>query len=302
MDINTIDKSNMRETILKTYEQFSMGENCAGDLKVESKEFDWVCISGMGGSPMAGDILKSVELDPQIIINRDYNLPNCISEKSLVVALSYSGNTEETISTYEEALKRKANLIVISSGGKLEEKAKKDNVIFIKIPKPFPDFQPRYATGYIFGALTKVLSNSQAIKSYSEQLKELANKLKNQDEEQEGLMFAKKLKGKIPLFYASQKNIHIARIAKIKINENSKIPSFFNTFPEMNHNELVGFTNTLCSFYAIIFKDKDDQPQIQLRMDVCKNLFREKGIDTEEIQVKGNTQLEKIFLTLNKID
>jgi len=70
----------------------------------------------------------------------------------------------------------------------------------------------------------------------------------------------------------------------------------------MNHNELVGFTNTLCSFYAIIFKDKDDQPQIQLRMDVCKNLFREKGIDTEEIQVKGNTQLEKIFLTLNKID
>lgn len=307
MDTN-IDASNLRRVILDEYTQIEEGLNLARDIKIAGN-FKSITISGVGGSVLPGNVLRifvnntykeSDKKRLEIFQNRFYTLPPEAYENSLNFISSYSGNTEETITSFEEALENNLPCVGLSNGGKIEEMCKENGIPHIKTPYPYDDFQPRMATGYIVFSIFQVLINSGLINFDASELVEASKRLKNVTEEieEQGKVLAEKLVGKTPIIYSSTHLKALAFIWKIKINENAKTPAFWNFFPEINHNEMVGFTNPQSDFHFIMLKDDDDHPRNKKRYDITAELMREKGMDVDIIEVKGKSLLEKVFSAL----
>jgi len=296
----------MKEIILNFPKQFKVGIEAARGVYIKPKPKK-ICICAMGGSALPANLLSMVieeyKLDLPLTIQRDYTLPSLCDKNTLVICISYSGNTEETISCLKEALAKRLKIVLISSNGRLEKMAKKFNLPIALIPKGYP---PRMALGYQFGALIGILRNLNFLPaSFEKELRDLENKLKPSKLEKEGRQLANKLRGKIPIIYASNRLKYLARIWKIKFNENTKIPAFWNYFPELNHNEMVGFTKFKAQsakrkaqkldFYFIILKDQEDYPRNKKRMDLTTNILKKQGVRGEIIDIKGKSFLEKIF-------
>jgi len=285
----------MRNVILNSPKQLEKGLELAKDIKLKGK-FDKIIICGMGGSALPANMLITYYLDElkiPVFSHRSYNLPAQADKKSLIVAISYSGNTEETISAYQQAVEKGFKVAAIATGGKLKELAEKNNMPIAVIPTTAK--QPRFALGYQSAALLKILANSGAIEDKSEEILETAKRLNPTQSEELGKEMAKKLVDKIPVVYASSKLRILARIWKIKLNENSKIMAFWNYFPELNHNEMVGLTNLKGNFHFLVLQDKDDHEGIQKRMELFADLAKEKGADVDVIQIEGKNTLEKMW-------
>lgn len=292
------DKSNMRGVILSFPKQFSIGLERGKDVKVIG-DFNQIIFCGMGGSALPAAILKMLrnfyEWPIAIKIHRSYGLPARVSPRALVFVVSYSGNTEEAISSYEIGKKRNLNTIVITTGGRLAELCKKNKTPWVKIPSK-EKIQPRQSVGYQFSAITKVLSNSNIIKDLDEEIAEIDKKLKSKTLEKQGKELAQKIKDRIPVIYASDKFKELAQIWKINFNENPKSPAFWNYFPEVNHNEMEGMSHTAHPFYILILKDDNDNSRIKKRMDVTAKLLKEKGLKVDIIKLpKDKNLLIKIF-------
>ena len=262
-------------------------------LKI-SQNINCLAILGMGGSSLPGEILKSLDLPFPVTIVRDYNLPNYINSSSQAFAVSYSGNTEETLSAYKEALSRNAKIIGISSGGKLEEFCKNDNVSHIKVPT---GIQPRNAVGYQTIPILNILYNSGLYPDFKEDMEEVFAILEK-DCKSQAKDVAKKLVNKIPIIYSSSRLSAAARIWKISFNENSKIAAFCNELPEINHNEIVGFTQPKGEFHVIMLADENDHPRIKARIEVTKKLLEEKSLPVTVIEFNGKHNMTKVFEAL----
>lgn len=288
-----MDKT-MREIILNSPKQFEQGVERAKDVKVEGK-FSNIVICGMGGSALPGNILTTYlpSLELPVYQHRTYGLPPQTTARSLVVAISYSGNTEETISAYQKAIERGFKVAAIATGGKLKEIADQNNLPIALIPKGA--VQPRFSLGYQSAALLKILANSGVIEDKTQEILEAANSLRPIELEEKGKGLAKKLVNKIPIVYGSSRLRSLARIWKIKFNENSKIMAFWNYFPELNHNEMVGLANLKGKFHFLILKDTDDHPRVKKRMELFADLAREKGAGVDFIEIEGKNILEKMF-------
>ena len=287
------------------------------------KKFDKFVVAGMGGSNLTAGLVKICQPEIQILNHKDYGLPDLLDEewsRTLVIASSYSGNTEETLDAYEEAGRRGFARVAISIGGKLLELAKKDGVPYVQMPDT--GIQPRSALGYSFKGMLKLMGEEGALKEVSE----LAYTFKPEEWEKEGQNLAQKLKGKIPIIYSSWRNFPIAYSWKIKFNETAKIPAFHNFFPELNHTEMTGFDpvraltaapgqpisngtssleerkklNSLLHF--IFLKDKDDHPRIQKRMDVTEKMYKARGLPVEILGLHGENVFYKIFSSLILVD
>jgi len=292
----------MRKVILDSPRQLKEGLKFAKGIKLEGN-FNNVVVCAMGGSALPANILldwmkekiKKENISPiPVYIHRDYGLPPQANKKSFIVCISYSGNTEETISALREAIKNKFKVSAIGTGGKMKKISQKNKIPFVKIPS---GIQPRCATGYLFSSLAKILENSKIIKKATKEITDLSEKLEKIDLEKEGKKITKKIKGRIPLIYSSNELKTVARIWKIKFNENSKIPAFYNYFPELNHNEMVGFTNKSKDFHVIILRDKKSA-KINKRMELFSSLVKKKGVKTEFVDIKKGSLLFKIFSTL----
>ncbi|MBI4162612.1 MAG: hypothetical protein HY513_02925, partial [Candidatus Aenigmarchaeota archaeon] len=171
------------------------------DLKIDQNT-SCLAVLGMGGSSLPGEIIKNcVDLPFPLTIVRDYELPNYINNSSQVFVISYSGNTEETLSAYKEALRRGAKIIGISSGGKLEEFCKNDNVPHIKVPS---GIQPRDAVGYQTIPILSVFHNSGLFSNFNKEMEEVFSVLEK-DYKSQAKDIAKNLVGKIPIIYSSTK-------------------------------------------------------------------------------------------------
>lgn len=288
-----VDKSNY----IKILEDFP--KQCREALElprgiVIKEEISNIVVCGMGGSAIGGDLLKTYLSDTEIpvVVNRNYNLPKFVNEYSLVFAISYSGNTEETLGAYKEAVNKKAKIWALTSGGELANQCEK----VIKIPT---GLQPRAAIGYLFFPILGLLHNSGITNVKNSDLNEMLAILKNtEDFKEKGEELSKKIKDKIPVIYSSSLFEPVAYRMKTQFNENSKHPAFYHVFPEMNHNELVGFKDMeRKNFIVLMIRDEFDHPRTKKRMDICKEIM-EKRVDVEEIHTKGNSLLARLFSTI----
>lgn len=258
-------------------------------------------VAGMGGSHLAGDLLSACDPTLDVYVHRDYGLPPLSDERlrgSLLIASSYSGNTEETLDFATKALLARLNLAIVAVGGKLIEFAKKNKLPYIVLPDT--GIQPRSALGFSIMALGRFLGDEKLL----EELSGLFRKLKPAALRAAGQALAEKLRNRLPVIYSSSRNAAIAYNWKIKFNETGKIPAFYNVFPELNHNEMTGFdavpsTKKLSEdFHFIFIEDERDHPQTRKRMSVCKKLYEARGLPVTVVPLSGGSALEKIFNSL----
>lgn len=318
MDLqHEIDKDDMLEVIKNIPDQLIEGLELGKNIKLD-KKFDSVVLSGMGGSALVAELLQiylyenatspspllgkeGINTPVKIHINRSYILPpEAYESNCLNIISSYSGNTEETLSCFDEALKNNLACLGMGSGGKLKEICQEKKVPFLSMPVPSPTFQPRCATGYGFSALLQVFSNSGILTLDTDNFKNAAEKIKADLGvfSTLGTDIAKKLSGKTPVVYAPNKYKALAMIWKIMFNENAKTPAFWNYFPELSHNEMVGFTEPQGPFYFIMLRDKNDHPQNLKRLEITVNIFKEYGFDSTVIDIPEGNIIYRIFATL----
>lgn len=311
---NPIDKSNLRQMILDSPDQFRVGFEIAKDIRI-SGTFKSIMISGMGGSALPGNLFRIYlndlfrqdrpsEQPLSVYQNRSYNLPPESFHECLNFICSYSGNTEETIASFEEALKNDLPCIALSSGGRIEEMALAHGVPHVKLPIPYENFQPRVGTGYFFGTMFQILVNQKMVPDMTEDLLKEVEILKQNmaASEEQGKELAKKIVGRTPVIYTTAKYKSVAMVWKIKFNENAKTPAFWNFFPELNHNEMVGFTSPQGKFFVLMFRDASASPQSFKRFEITAKLLREKGVEVEVLDMQGGGVFTKIFLCIALAD
>jgi glucose/mannose-6-phosphate isomerase len=265
-----------------------------------------VCLAGMGGSGISGDVAYScyaTEFNVPFVVSRGYTLPHFVGANSLVVISSYSGNTEETLSAYDDARSRGAKIVCITSGGQLEEQATAHDYPVFLIPGGSP---PRAALGYLAIPLFYALYQSGIIASPETDVQEtiellitLAENYHPSVEENLPKKVAGALHGKIPLIYSGVQPLSAVAVRwKGQLAENSKVLAFCNVFPELNHNEIMGWgplneINRICQI--VYLRDKEDHPQIKKRMDITKSILEEQTPAVFEVDSQGGSLLARVF-------
>jgi len=300
------DKENMLGVINSLPEQIKEAYSLGRTIQLKGNPTQ-IFVCGMGGSSISGQLLeayfKMLRIKIPVFTVQDYNLPDYTDKSSLIFIISYSGNTEESISCYREALKRNLNIIIITTGGKLEEYSRINRLPCIIIPK---GYQPRNAVAYLFFPMLKILENAGVITDNSEDIKNLIDSLKkNQSSfDRIGYDIALKLFGKLPIIYSSSNFYAVAYRWKCEINENTKIPAFCHKFPELNHNELNGYVNfnkINIPMHVVILRNEDDHRRIIKRMEITRKIVKEAtndGVKFTEITIRGDSILTKMFTTI----
>ncbi|MBI2427609.1 MAG: bifunctional phosphoglucose/phosphomannose isomerase [Ignavibacteriales bacterium] len=314
--IQRYDPKGMRNLILnfpkQAAEAVAIGNTAK--IKIETKNIEQIVVSGLGGSAIGGDLLRAYLADKcavPVVVNRHYYFPDYVGKNSLVIISSYSGNTEETTASYKDAIKRKAKIFCITSGGEVERMAKKHKHPYIKIPGGFP---PRAALGYSFFPTLIALSKLGFIKDQKKEIKEtlaLLNELSvrysNHDTADNlALNLAKTIHGKLPLIYSAADKFDTVNTRwRGQITENAKTLAFGHVFPELNHNEIVGWEvlkDLMKKMHVIILRDKDDYKRIQLRMDVTKGIIGDLADGITEVHSEGKSLLSRMFSLLYLAD
>lgn len=262
--------------------------------------YEHFVVLGMGGSHWAADIIAGWKPEISLRIHPDYGLPyipDALMPRTLVIGSSYSGNTEEPIDGFEEAGRQGFSRAALAVGGRLLDLAREAGVPYIQ----FPDtgIQPRSALGFSMKAMLTLMGEKQAVHDLQALAAPLAGRMS--DLETQGTRLAQDLKGHAPVIYASERNRAVAQNWKIRLNETGKVPAFWNTLPEMNHNEMTGFdivptTKTLSEHLAAVFlSDDEDHPKVRRRMAVTDALYRARGLKTATIPMTGARPFEKIL-------
>jgi len=277
------------------------------DLPQDYTSVDKVVILGMGGSAIGGDLVSSLavsEAKLPIIISRGYELPAFTSAKTLVIASSYSGNTEETISSFEQAFKTGAKKLVITTGGKLEAMAEERGVPAFSFGYKA---QPRAALPFSFipilcflQRLGFISDKSQDIAETVEVLQKLSQRIDESApwSQNPAKQLAGKLYNHLPVVYGAGIVSEVAHRWKTQLNENSKAWGFYEVFPELNHNAVVGyqFPKELARKIAVVLLKSPLLPQrIQLRYQVTGQLLEQAGVDYEVIDGSGQSPLSQIM-------
>lgn len=248
-----------------------------------------ILVSGMGGSGISGLIASALcdnMANSQVIPWADYGLPNWITSEDKIICISYSGNTAETLSAANRALEIGCQLEVITTGGKLEELAIKNNLNITKIEK---GHQPRAA----LPLLLKPLLYKIGIPNLELQIKETIDLEIDIEKAKE---ISTKIKDKLPCIYSSGLLTPVGYRWRCQIEENAKVLAMNHEVPEMNHNEIVGWTSPPNNMSVVLLRDNNESKAIKKRMDATKKIaWTSKGIDTIEIYSKGKWPLTRII-------
>ncbi len=309
--IKRLDKSDMLKLILEFPQQLKAAKSI-GD-KIDFAEglkgkFNKIVFSGLGGSAIGADLVKGYvcgECKFPIIVNRDYTLPAFVDKETLLIISSYSGNTEETLSAYQEGKKRGAKIVAITSNGKVKEEAAANGHPFIIIPKGLP---PRCALGYssipmivLFSKLGLISDKMSEIEEASKVLASLKEDLTPEagDDKNIAKRVAKKIHDKYSIIYAAGEHFDVTATRwRGQLAENSKALSSHHLFPEMNHNEIVGWANPkglMNKLAVLILRDAKDHPRVKMRMEISKKIIEPTGAEIIEINSKGKGLLARIF-------
>ena len=324
-DFSELDKANMIELLeefpqkmrdaLRLGEEFSIPNNFSPvsasnsvPVPASAQNFQNIVVLGMGGSAIGGDLLSDYladELSIPIVVIRGYDIPKFVDENSLVFAVSYSGNTEETLSALKRCLKAKARIIALTSGGKLAVLARENNFPVIKVPA---GIQPRAAISYLFFPILKALERLGLTKERNEEIEETHNILQELSREYGAKSplnnnLAKKvalgLYQHLPLVYGSEGLLEaVAMRWKTQINENSKWPCFWNVFPELDHNEIVGYEieNNINRQVKIIYlQDKQGLLRVEQRREITRKIIEDKVAEFIICPTRGKGKMSRMF-------
>jgi len=273
-------------------------------IHTPNREIRNVVICGMGGSGIGGRMVSywvQDEIQVPVLSFHDYTAPAFINEHTLIVASSYSGNTEETLICVEQAFAKGAHIIGVCSGGQLENFCKSNNFDYVVVPGGNP---PRTALAF---SVVQVLNILYKVGLVSDKgLKSIANARLLLDAEAktihaEAKLLAEFTHGKVPIFYAAAKYEAVAIRARQQFNENAKILCWHHVVPEMNHNELVGWGGGDDRFCAVFFNTHDLIPRNQKRVDISKEIIGKKA-KIHTVEAKGNDFIERSFYSINLVD
>ncbi len=317
--IEEVDKSGMLKTVLQFPEQIEEAVKIGYEANVRKFRPKSIVIAGMGGSAISGHIVAAWCLDRlriPICVCSDYALPAFVGRDTLLICASYSGNTEETLSAFADGIKRGASVIGISSGGKLEEFCAKLGRPFVKIKE---GMQPRAATAYMLFPIIAVMdkmgifnaggfSGEKTIDAAAEieeakaVLRELRERMKMDVGAQENP--AKKvsqfLLEKMPVVFGRGIYAPIARRWRTQFNENSKVLGWDDVFPELNHNETVGWDKDYdqSRFAVVALRDEGESPQMKARIDFTCRMIKERGGTIVNVMARGKSPLARMLYSM----
>ncbi|MEZ4721327.1 MAG: bifunctional phosphoglucose/phosphomannose isomerase [Flavobacteriales bacterium] len=264
------------------------------------RDFENVLICGLGGSGIGGTILSQLIADESnvpVVCSKDYTIPSFVTNKTLVIACSYSGNTEETLESLEFAIENKAQIASITSGGKLLEMARQHGWPCIQIPSGYP---PRAAFGFSITQLFKMAEAFGLITSdWNAQFVTAANYIETHQERisDAGRQLAEAMKTKLPVIYTSTWLEGVGTRWRQQINENAKMLCWHHYYPEMNHNELVGWRNENHQLGVIFLTSDLDHPRVVRRMELSEEVYRKYTPHIHHCAAEGESAIEQaIFL------
>ena len=307
--IQELDPTGMLKAEEDFYEQLIEAQNIAKNadlLKLSSCEFKGVAILGMGGSGFSADIIKTLvadEIKVPVEVVKGYDLPAFVGKGWLVVAVSYSGNTEETISALNQAIGRDAYILIECSGGKLKDLAEKSGYSTLNIPS---GLQPRGAIGYLFFPVYLAMDTLGLIDIDESDVEEALDLIKEKASiynrktlttANPAKQLAVKIGDRLPIIYGTE-GIYSALSYRLKceINENGKTPCWWNNFSELNHNETVGWerlSGITSSFILIAFRDPEAHQKMKTRIEVTLGQIKSNVAEIVEIPVEGRSKLAK---------
>ena len=287
---------------------WTIGQGAAG--LPDARDVSSIVVLGMGGSGVSGDVAASV-VEPRLPVPlrtvKGYGpLPEWVGRNTLVFAVSYSGSTEETLAAFGEAQERGARSVAISSGGPLAEIAQRSGVAHVSIP---PGLQPRASLGYLTLPILAVLDKVELIPPLSDDVVEavevigdLAVRCRRDVPvaENPAKDLATRIIGRIPFVYGQEGLTATAAYRfKCDLNEYGKTPASWHFFPELNHNEIVGWNQLedvarhKCA--AVVLRDVEEHPRVALRVEITKRLVRERLADVVEVRAHGRSPLARIL-------
>jgi glucose/mannose-6-phosphate isomerase len=265
------------------------------NLSPRHKDIRNVVVAGLGGSGIGANLVAELiaeKMQLPFVVCKDYLLPEFVNEHTLLIASSYSGNTEETLHALEDGMKKNAKIVCVSSGGSMISIAKKAGLDYVIIPGGKP---PRACLAYSFIQQLFILCNynliddgfvvgiEEAIRLLDKEEKRIAKQAKS---------IAKKLNKKMTVIYSAANMEAVAIRWRQQLNENSKVLCWHHVIPEMNHNELVGW-RTPGKFAVIILRNDTDYSRIQQRMNIAKNIISQYTPNILELYSKGDSLIEK---------
>ena len=256
-----------------------------------------IYVAGLGGSGIGADCVSSFvqdELKVPFLVRKGYHVPAFVGKDTLAIASSYSGNTEETLISYDQIKQQGARLICVASGGKIIEKAKSDGYDYIQVPANWPS--PRACLGYSVTAQLWALHHlgfisDRAIKNVASAVTLLRTEENNIKEQAQKI--AQQLHHKIPVIYIEDRMEPVAVRLRQQINENSKALCWHHVVPEMNHNELVGWTEKNDNLVVLYLRNDDDYSRNVVRMDINKKIIGKYAGEIIEVYSKGANMVEK---------
>ena len=315
LDLNTkLDQSDMRGAITEFPNQIKKSFSIMSSWVPHKKYRDIqnIMVLGMGGSAIGGDVARVLAQNActvSIFVNRSYNIPEWVGSKTLILASSYSGGTEETLSAFAQCRERDCPIIVLSTGGTIIDYADEYDLDKITIPG---GYQPRAALGFSFSLILILLSRLGFVQNYIieiveksiESLKSLSIEMNKA--ENKALTIAENIHTTCPIIYGSEDLTWVAAVRfRGQLAENAKMLSFHHHFPEQNHNEIEGWTvnpDIMNRFSIIWLKDEDDHPGIQARMRISATLLESNAGSQIEISQLGENRVERLLKLIHYTD
>jgi glucose/mannose-6-phosphate isomerase len=279
----------------------------AFNLPVDYSAVDNIVILGMGGSAIGGDLIRSLvqgEVRVPILTYRDYDLPAFVAERTMVIASSHSGNTEETLSAFGQALDTRAKKLVITTGGKLKDLSVLKSIPIFHFDYPVP---PRAAIPFsllpILGLLQRlglIADKSADVAEMINVLKDMATRINETVPAANNLakQLAQRLYGKLPIVYGGGILAEVAHRWKTQLNENSKAWAFYEVFPELNHNAVVGYqfpTTLVNSIMLVMLQSASFPPHLQQRYQATYQILKQAKVSYQLVEATGTSQLSQMM-------
>jgi glucose/mannose-6-phosphate isomerase len=305
-EIKRIDKSDMLSFCVEAPKHYEKAAKLAKTVSISYPKPQTIIVAGMGGSAIGGELLKDWTRDKiavPIEVCREYSLPAYVSKNTLVFVVSYSGETEESLSVFLDAVKRKCMIVCISSGGALHEFSEKLNVPHLSVPS---GMAPRATLPYLFMPLPILLNKIGLVSDVTSEISEtikILRQVSDSNSPKKPLKdnFSKKLAsnfcGTVPVVYGFGFYRAVAQRLKTQFNENSKVPAKWEYFSELNHNEIVGWeaVRELAKYFSVILIRDDDEPEaMRQRIQTTKELICKESVKVFEIQSIGKSRLAKM--------